>query len=44
MAVCEDASPPSSLILAPGLLETADSKVFGPELLPEVSAGTYSGG
>lgn len=44
VAVCEDASPPSSLILAPGLLETADSKVFGPELLPEVSAGTYSGG
>lgn len=44
-------SLPSSSILAPGLLEMACpsaslllTAVFGPALLPEVSAGAYSGG
>lgn len=51
-AVCEDGVPSFLIDSSPWIARNglpdgftvADSKVFGPELLPEVSAGAHSGG
>lgn len=52
VAVCEDAVPSFFIDSSPWIARNglpvgftvADSRVFGPALPPEVSAGAYSGG